>query len=146
MLASLVPEEVSGSLRDVDPVAQAPVPLTDRELSRRFTELTDKKTTLEAKLGKHKGQVEKARRHLRVEEERMQGLERELLVFSEVEEVWDQLVRPRATKVLEGMDEDLGRRGRGRRAGGKLEEFWQGGSGGCGKVCIEGRGQEEEKI
>ena len=31
------------------------------------------------KLGKHRGQVEKAREHLRVEEENMQGLERELV-------------------------------------------------------------------
>ena len=46
------------------------MPPSDRELSR-ITELADKKTTLEAKLRKHRGQVEKAREHFRVEEERM---------------------------------------------------------------------------
>ena len=76
-------------------------------MSRRFTEFSDNKTTLEAKLGKHRGQVEKAREHFRVEEERMQGLERELMVVSEqVEDVRDPLVRPRATEVLEDMDEE----------------------------------------
>ena len=45
--------------RAVQPVAQAPTPFSDRELSRRSSELTDKKTTLEAKLEKHKGQVQK---------------------------------------------------------------------------------------
>ena len=35
----------------------------ERELSRRFTELADRKTTLAAELGMHKGQVEKTRPH-----------------------------------------------------------------------------------
>ena len=78
LMVSLVPGNVVESLRDVvkrgvEPVAQAPVPLTDRELSRRFTELTYKKRTLETKLCKHRSQVEKAREHFWVEEERMEG-------------------------------------------------------------------------
>ena len=98
LLATLVPRDVTGSLRDVDRravqlMAQAPVPLSDRELSRWFSELTDNKTTLEAKLSKHRGQVEKAREHLRVEEERLQDLERELVVAAEqAEEVREELV------------------------------------------------------
>ena len=60
VLAGLVPGEVAERLlevfrRVVQPVGQAPAPLTDRELSRRFTELTGKKTTLKGKLGEHEG-------------------------------------------------------------------------------------------
>ena len=115
-LFSLVLGDVAESLQDVlgravQWVAQALVPLTDRELPRRFTELAVKKMALEAQLGLQSGQVEKAREHFRTKEERMQGLERELVAVTEqVEEVRDQLVGPRATEVVEDMDEDLGER------------------------------------
>ena len=111
------------SLRDVAPT---PAPLTDRELSRRFTELADKKTTLEVKLGKHEGQVK-------------EGREMELVVVTDqVEDVRDQLVRPRATEVL-GMKtlKKEEERKSGRKVGGS--------SGSGGKECVEGFGQEAEK-
>ena len=67
--------------RAVQPVVPPPAPLSDREWSRKFTELTGKKTTLEAKLEKQRGQVEK-------------GIEKDLVVVTEqVEEVSDQFVR-----------------------------------------------------
>ena len=58
------------------------MPPSDWELSRRFTEL--------ANPGKHRDQVEMAREHLKVEEEKTLGLERELMVVTEqVAEVRD---------------------------------------------------------
>ena len=128
VLAGLVPGEVAEGLRDVvrravKPVVQGPAPLSDRQLSRRFTELTDKKTTL--KFEKQRGQVEKAREHLEVEEEILRR-------------IWwghcpggrgqGQLVRPRATEVLDGTEEDSGERGEeregSRRSLGVVARLW----------------------
>ena len=47
---------------------------SDRELSQRFTELTGKKTTLEAELSTHRGQVDKVRERLWLEEEKNAGV------------------------------------------------------------------------
>ena len=56
------------------PVVLSPAPLSDRELSRWIAELTDRKTTLEAKLEKQRGQGENAREHGKAEEEKLGGL------------------------------------------------------------------------
>ena len=76
VLAGLLLGGVVEGLRDVvwravQPVVPPPAPLSDRELSRRFAELTDRKTTLEAKLEKQRGSGGKTREDLTAEEEKL---------------------------------------------------------------------------
>ena len=62
-------------------------------------------------------------------------------VTEQVEEVRDQLVRPRATEVLDGMEEDSGKRETGESG----KKVGKGGSGRGGKEGFKGYSQEEEK-
>ena len=133
--------------RAVQPVVQALAHLSDRESSRRFTELTEKETPLQAKLENQKDQVEKARRipqggggkGKRSGEGYGGGHGAGGRDMGSVGWTWSD-------GSVGWYDEDPGEGRRARGAGRKSEEFGFGGSGCGGKRCFKGCCKEEKKV